>query len=126
MSILISFLTFITVAILSLQLPYFIVKIYAIKYHMSYDNLMNSDYGPYGGYTICAECDDVLLKNFFISVFIFSFAMLFTCTSLESNLIGIRLVSVSIVAVGDFITMLDLRDAIISVVTSDNHKSIKF
>lgn len=125
MTILISCLTFITVAILSLQFPYIIVKIYAIKYHMSYDDLINSDYGPYDMYTIGAECDDVLLKNFFISAFILSFAMLFTCTSLESNLIWIRLVSVSIVAVGDFITMLSLRDAIISVVTSDNYKSIK-
>lgn len=125
MTILISCLTFITVAILSLQFPYIIVKIYAIKYHMSYDDLINSDYGPYDMYTIGAECDDVFLKNFFISAFILSFAMLFTCTSLESNLVWIRLVSVSIVAVGDFITMLSLRDAIISVVTSDNYKSIK-
>lgn len=127
MNVLISGLTFITVMLISLSLPYFIVKIYAIKHNTSYDTLMNSDYGPYGQYIIGFECDDVFLKTFFINVFILGMAMLFTYTSLDSNLIAIRLVSILLVVIGDFITIVDLIVALRSVVTPNkNELKIKF
>lgn len=116
MNVLISSLIFIIVMIISLSLPYFIVRIYAIKHNTSYDTLMNSDYGPYDMYTIGSTCDYVLLKNFLVSVFILGIATVFTYTSSNSNVIMIRLVSVLLVVIGDFITMLDLRVALASVV----------
>lgn len=116
MNVLISSLIFIIAMIISLSLPYFIVKIYAIKHNTSYDKLMNSDYGPYDMYSIGSTCDYVLLKNFFVSAFVLGIAMVFTCTLLNSNVIAIRFVAVLLVVIGNFITMPDLIVALASVV----------